>query len=53
MIDSFKIKETTLFKDNLMINHFMDNKSINKIRLDLEEVLNKTIILLMNLVINH
>lgn len=49
MIDSFKIKKMTLIKDNLM--NSLDNKLTNKIRLDLEEV--STIIMLMNLVINH
>ena len=52
MIDSFKIKKTILFKDYLMISLCMDNKLTNKINSDLEEVLNKTIVLLMNLVIN-
>jgi len=52
MIDSFKIKKTILFKDYLMISLSMDNKLTNKINSDLEEVLNKIIVLLMNLVIN-
>ena len=45
MIDSFKIKKTISIKDYLMISLFMDNKLTNKIKLDLEEVSNKTIVL--------